>query len=70
LNAHNIAFQSDSSGFISILGYIVILYGFLADEFIFGTSITGFDLIGAVLIFTVTVSVTIYKLREKLFPKK
>jgi hypothetical protein len=52
------------------LGYIVILYGFLADEFIFGTSITGFDLLGAILIFTVTVSVTAYKLREKIFPKK
>ena len=70
LNAHNIAFQSDSSGFISILGYIVILYGFLADEFIFGTSITGFDLVGAILIFGVTVGVTVYKLRQQIFAKK
>ena len=59
LNAHNIAFQSDSTGFISIFGYLVVLYGFLADEFIFGTSLTGFDLLGGVLIFGVTVAVTV-----------
>ncbi len=70
MNSHNIAFQSDSSGFVSILGYILILYGFLADEFIFGSSITGYDLLGAILIFVVTIGVTIVKLREKLVLKK
>lgn len=70
INATNIAFQSDSSGFVSIIGYIVVFYGFLADEFIFETPITGLDLAGAVCIFVVTVAVTIYKLRQSNTPKK
>ena len=31
----NIAFQNDSSGFVAILGYISVVYGFIADELIF-----------------------------------
>lgn len=41
-----------------------MLYGFLADEFIFHTSITGFDLGGAILIFVVTLGISIYKLKS------
>ena len=41
---------------------MVVLYGFLADEFIFKAPITGFDLAGAVLILVITLSVTLYKL--------
>jgi hypothetical protein len=42
---------------------MIVFYGFLADEFIFEAPITGYDLAGAICIFVVTVSVTIYKLR-------
>jgi hypothetical protein len=37
---------------------------------IFSNPITGFDLLGAILIFVVTVSVTAYKLRQKLLSIK
>ena len=49
---------------MAVLGYIVILYGFLVDEFIFQAPISGFDLAGAFLILLVTVSVTVTKLRQ------
>ena len=65
LNSQNIAFQSDSSGFVAVIGYLIIFYGFLADQFIFSSPITGFDLAGAALILVVTVSVTLYKLKQK-----
>jgi len=59
-----IAFQADSTGFVSIIGYMIVVYGFLADLFLFKQSITGIDLIGALLIFTTTVGIAIYKLRN------
>ena len=65
LNSQNIAFQSDSSGFVAVIGYLIVLYGFLADEFIFDSAITGFDLVGACMILFVTVGVTVYKLKQK-----
>lgn len=65
LNAQNIAFQNDKSGFISIFGYLAVVYSFIADEFIFRAPVSGFDLFGAVTIFTVTVGVAIYKLRQQ-----
>ena len=58
-----IAFQADSTGFVSIIGYMIVVFGFLADLFLFKQSIKGIDLIGALLIFTTTVGVAIYKLR-------
>ena len=51
---------------MAVIGYIVVLYGYLADIFIFDIEISGFDLVGACLILIVTVSVTVWKLRQKL----
>ena len=65
VNCQNIAFQSDSSGFVAIIGYIAVFYGFMADEFIFHRPITGFDLAGALLIFSVTIGVALYKVLQQ-----
>ena len=59
-----VAYQSDSSGFVALLGYIVVVYGFIADEVIFDNSISGQTLAGALTIFVVTVGVTGYKLLQ------
>jgi drug/metabolite transporter (DMT)-like permease len=66
LAAQNIAFQNDSSGFVSILGYMTIVYGFAADELIFHQSINGMELVGATLIFIVCITTAIVKLGLKL----
>ena len=65
LCSQNIAFQNDSSGFVSILGYVSVAYGFLADEIIFQYSITGVELLGASLIFIVCLATAVAKLRLK-----
>ena len=70
LNSQNIAFQSDSSGFVSVVGYLVVFYGFLADEFVFKRPIAGLELAGAIMIFTVTVGVTVFKLRQRYISSK
>jgi drug/metabolite transporter (DMT)-like permease len=61
-NTRNIAFQCDSSSFLAVVGFIAVLYGFLADEFIFKKPIAGYDLLGAIIILVVTLGVSIYKL--------
>lgn len=38
-NSMTIAYQRDSSGFVSLLGYAIILYGFLADLIFFNEEI-------------------------------
>ena len=64
VNSGTIAFQSDSSGFISLVTYINIIYAFVADTVIFKESFSGWELTGALVIFVVTVGTSIYKLRE------
>ena len=61
-NSRNIAQQCDTSSFLAVLSYIAILYGFLADLFVFDYLISGIDLAGSILILVVTFSVAIYKL--------
>lgn len=49
---------------MALIGYIIVFYGFLADEFIFDVSMTLFDLIGSMTIFIVTISVIVIKLKS------
>lgn len=63
LTCVNLAFQNDSSGFVSIIGYMAVFYSFLADQFLFDAPITGFDLVGAICILCVTFGTAVYKLR-------
>ena len=65
LNAMNIAFQSDASGFVSVIGYMIVVYGFMSDIFIFKVPLEGRDMAGAVFILAVTVCVTVYKMKNK-----
>jgi drug/metabolite transporter (DMT)-like permease len=63
VNAQAIAFSSDASAFVSIIGYMIVFYGYLIDQFYFHEPITGYDLLGAIIIFSVSISVAIYKLK-------
>lgn len=65
LNAQNIAFQNDSSGFVAIIGYMIVFYGFLADYFIFGLLVNSVQMAGALLIFVVNIGTTVYKLKQQ-----
>ena len=61
-NSRNIAHQCDKSALMGLISYIAILYGFLADVFIFDYIVSGIDLAGACLILFVTFGVALYKL--------
>ena len=62
VNSMTIAYQSDSSGFVSLLGYTIVFYGFLADIVVFNEDIQGLELAGALLVLAATVVVAVIKL--------
>ena len=40
--SQQVAFQKDSSGFVSMIGYTSVVYGFAADYFLFGIAVSCF----------------------------
>ena len=60
-----IAYQYAESGFISILGYVIIFYAFLADVFLFHAHIEPIVAICALVIAATCLSITIYKMQNK-----
>ena len=59
-----IAFQRDSSGFVSLVSYMLIFYGFLSDIIIFDEQILALELIGAMVVLAATITVATVKLCE------
>ena len=62
VNTMTIAYQRDSSGFVSLLGYTIVFYGFLADIVVFKEDLLGLELAGAMLVLVATVVVAVVKL--------
>ena len=63
-NSMTIAYQRDSSGFVSLLGYAIIIYGFAADLLFFETNVNALQIVGVILIFAITFIVAVIKLCE------
>lgn len=70
VNSMTIAYQSDSSGFVSLLGYTIVFYGYLADIVVFRVDIQGLELVGALIVLTATVVVAVIKLCQAYRQKK
>ena len=64
VNAYTIAYQSDSSGFVALISYVVVIYAFLFDILIFDESFTWVELLAATSILVMTVLTSVVKLRE------
>lgn len=64
VNSVTIAFQSDSSGFVSLISYISIVYAFIADLVIFNESFSTIELLAALTILIVTVATAAFKICE------
>ena len=62
---NTIAFQNDSSGFVSLLSYMSIVYAYFFDQFMFHEALNGIQLVAALVILTLAVSIGVYKLRIK-----
>ena len=56
-----IAFQAGSLSFISLFGYMFVVYSFFADMFIFDETFSTREILGCLLILSVTVAVVLYK---------
>ena len=59
-----IAFMSDSSGFVGLLSYAIVVYGFLSDVIIFQESILALEILGACVIMVATLTVSGIKIHE------
>ena len=59
-----IAYQSDSSGFVSLISYMLVIYAFFADIFVFCEQFKWLELVAALVILLVTVATSIFKLRQ------
>jgi len=57
-----IAFQMTDSGFLSLVGYVAVFYGFVFDYTFYGETISFAECLGAVVVLTVTIGVSYYKL--------
>jgi len=56
-----VAFQSDTSSFLSLLAYASVVYAFLVDRLLFHQSMNGVQLTCVLVIFAVTVGVALYR---------
>ena len=50
---------------MALVGYVSVLYAFLADQFLFNETISYVELLGAILILSVTVWVSVVKIRQQ-----
>lgn len=57
-----LAYQLDSSGFISLIGYMRIIYAYLVDVLYFHTSVQMVSIVAAVVILVVAITVSILKM--------
>ena len=61
LNCQVIAMQNERSGFITLLGYIGLVYAFLGDLFIFKEEFYWVELLGILIILVLNISLIINK---------
>ena len=64
LYSFTIAYASDSSGFVALLSYVRIFWAYTADIVIFDEQLKTSQVIAALVIIIVAVSVAIYKLKS------
>ena len=50
---------------VGLLQYTAIVYGFMADILVFNETIRTLDVLGALVIVSITVGVSLYKVRSK-----
>ena len=65
MTSSTLAFQSDSSSFVSLFSYLNIIYGYLCDVLILGESLNTVESGATLLILVVAVSVAYHKLKQK-----
>ena len=65
VNAGTIAYQSDTGGFVALISFIAFVYAFFADILIFHESFSWVEMLAAIVIVFVTVTTSIYKVKEQ-----
>ena len=58
------AAQCGQLGFIGLVQYIAIVYGFLIDVFVFKEDLQGMDILASGIIVLATVGVSVHKIKQ------
>ena len=60
-----IAFQADSAGFIALVSYVCIVYGFLADLLLFEEKFSAIELLALTVMMSTILGISINKIRQR-----
>ena len=64
-SSYTIAYQSDSAGFIVLIGNVKIIYFFLSDTLLFHEVFSVVELACVSIVFVVVITVALFKIRDK-----
>ena len=59
-----IAFQSDSTSIVSMVGYLAIVYALFTDLFVFGERLSKVELLGCAFVITITLLMGLYRMAK------
>ena len=65
LTANIVAFQADSSGFVALLSFVVLVWAYAADMLIFNEEFKTMDLVASAVILITTFTIAVIKLKSK-----
>ena len=60
-----VAYQNERSGFVTILAYIGLIYGFFGDTFIFKERFGALELIGVIVILVLNLALVCSKMQQR-----
>ena len=60
-----IAMQSESSSFVAIIGFMIVVYGYVVEQLLFSEAIGGAEMLNAFFIVGVTLSTALYKIKTR-----
>ena len=62
LFSDTLAFQKDSSGFVALISYMIIVYAYICDQIFFDEHLNSIELVAVLVILIVALGVAVYKL--------
>ena len=65
LNAALIAMQNERSGFVTMMGYIGVVYAFLGDILIFNEKLAWLEVVGILIVLTMNISLVCSKFQKE-----
>lgn len=65
LTFQTIAMQNERPGFVTLVGYVGLVYAFIGDIMVFGEQFTWVELVSALVILSLNITVVAYNLKNQ-----